>query len=191
MLNNKYAIKITDFYDTRGEGTDAYSYWYVNDNDEDDTKIVLFDTEFEANNFIADNEILSHHSYAEAVIYSEIILNKKELIDFIGKVNDQLVLQDTVKAFCKSINLDIEIIYKYALYLNFVNRNDDVVKKHNQLYSKNNNVVLFDSPEEAKVIADFIYDDTDDSWADVVPYQRIIKYDDTTIVYDIYEKQDY
>lgn len=187
-MTNKYAIKITDFYDTTGKGVDAYSYWYISDtNDEDETKVVLFDSESEANDFIKN----SFYAYAEAVIYSEMILNKKELIDFIGKANDQLVLQDIVKQFCKSINLELEITYKYALYLNFVNRNNDVVKKHNQLYTKNNNVVLFDTPEKAKVIADFIYDDTDDTWADVVPYQRIIKYDDTTTVYDIYERQDY
>lgn len=136
------------------------------------------------------NDRIFNHTHAEAVIYSELSINKKELIDFLGKVNDQLILQDTVKEFCKSINLEIEITYKYALYLNFVNRNNEV-KKHNQLYNKNNNIVLFDTVEKAKVIADFIYDDTDDSWADVVPYQRIIKYDNTTIVYDIYKRQDY
>lgn len=187
-MANKYAIKITDFYDTRGDGYEAYSYWYVSDNDEDETKIVLFESESEANNFI--NNRIFNHAQAEAVIYSEMILNKKELIDFIGKVNDQLVLQGTVKEFCMSINLELEITYKYALYINFVNRNNEV-KKHNQLYTKNNNVILFDSPEEANVIANFIYNNTDDSWANIVLYQRIIKYDDTTIVYNIYERQDY
>ena len=188
-MADKYAIKITDFFDTRGEGYKSYSYWYVSDDDEDETKVVLFDSESEANYFI--NSRIFNHTQAEVVLYSELNINKKELIDFIGKVNDQLVLQDTVKEFCKSINLDIEISYKYALYINFVNRDNNVAKRHNQLHSRNNNVVLFDSPEKAMVVADFIYNNTDDSWADVVPYQRIVKYDDTTIVYDIYERQDY
>ena len=44
-MADKYAIKITDFFDTRGEGYKSYSYWYVSDDDEDETKVVLFDSE--------------------------------------------------------------------------------------------------------------------------------------------------
>jgi hypothetical protein len=184
-MTNKYAIRITNYY-CGSNGSESCSYYHPCNN-----KVLLFDIEEDAQDFINGNNICPPPDQAEVVEYIQITLNKKELIDFIGKANDQLVLQDIVKQFCKSINLELEITYKYALYLNFVNRNNDVVKKHNQLYSKNNTVVLFDTPEKAKVIADFIYDDTDDTWADVVPYQRIIKYDDTTIVYDIYERQDY
>lgn len=177
-MADKYAIKITDFFDTKGEGYEAYSYWYVSDNDEDETKVVLFDSESQANDFI--NSRIFNHTHAEAVIYSGLSINKKQLVDFIGKVNDQLALQDIVKEFCRSINLEIEITYKYAIYVYYARH----LNKQNHLYTKKNNVVLFDTYDEAHRACSFF--ETDDTWAEVEVYQRIIKYDDTTIVYDIY-----
>ena len=121
---------------------------------------------------------------SENEFISACLFNKKQLIDFIGKANDQLVLQDIVKQFCKSINLDIEISYKYAIYVYVVKRHNTTEQNH--LYTKKNNVVLFDTFDKAHRACSLF--DTDDTWAEIEVYQRIIKYDDTTIVYDIYER---
>jgi hypothetical protein len=180
-MANKYAIKITNYFVGSNE-SGSCSYYHPCNN-----KVLLFDAEEDAQDFINSNKICPTPDQAEVVEYIQITLNKKELIDFIGKANDQLNLQDIIKQFCKSINLDIEISYKYAVYTRTYGDNGWLINKG--LYSKNNNVVLFDTFDEARHTAKHF--DTEDSSADVEVYQRIIKYDDTTIVYDIYERQNY